>query len=59
MAVKAGLSKSLILKGMQWPKALYLQKNPPTSWDTLNSDTFRPFDKPSTGRIAVTTLVKK
>ncbi|MDO3377711.1 DUF2779 domain-containing protein [Geoalkalibacter halelectricus] len=29
MAGKAGLSKSLILKGMQCPKALYLQKNPP------------------------------
>ena len=26
---RAGLSKSLILKGMQCPKALYLQKNPP------------------------------
>jgi len=26
---KYGLSKSLILKGMQCPKALYLQKNPP------------------------------
>lgn len=26
---KFGLSKSLILKGMQCPKALYLQKNPP------------------------------
>jgi len=25
----AGLSKSLILKGMQCPKALYLAKNPP------------------------------
>ena len=25
----AGLSKSLILKGMQCPKALYLVKNPP------------------------------
>jgi len=29
MAGKAGLSKSLLLKGMQCPKALYLQKNPP------------------------------
>lgn len=29
MAGKTGLSKSLILKGMQCPKALYLQKNPP------------------------------
>ena len=27
--VKSGLSKSLILKGMQCPKSLYLQKNPP------------------------------
>ena len=26
---QAGLSKSLILKGMQCPKALYLTKNPP------------------------------
>ncbi len=26
----AGLSKSLILTGMQCPKALYLAKNPPT-----------------------------
>jgi hypothetical protein len=25
----AGLSKSLILKGMQCPKVLYLAKNPP------------------------------
>jgi hypothetical protein len=29
MTGKSGLSKSLILKGMQCPKALYLQKNPP------------------------------
>lgn len=29
MAGIIGLSKSLILKGMQCPKALYLQKNPP------------------------------
>lgn len=29
MAGKAGLSKSLILKGIQCAKALYLQKNPP------------------------------
>jgi hypothetical protein len=29
MARKSGLSKSLILKGMQCPKALYLQKYPP------------------------------
>ena len=29
MTAKSGLSKSLILKGMQCPKALYLQKNPP------------------------------
>ena len=29
MAEKYGLSKSLILKGMQCPKALFLQKNPP------------------------------
>lgn len=29
MAGKTGLSKTLILKGMQCPKALYLQKNPP------------------------------
>jgi hypothetical protein len=29
MTEKAGLSKSLILKGMQCPKALYLHKNPP------------------------------
>ena len=29
MTGKAGLSKSLILKGIQCPKALYLKKNPP------------------------------
>lgn len=29
MTGRSGLSKSLILKGMQCPKALYLQKNPP------------------------------
>ncbi|SEA16987.1 protein of unknown function [Desulfuromusa kysingii] len=29
MSGKTALSKSLILKGMQCPKALYLQKNPP------------------------------
>lgn len=29
MTTKSGLSKSLILKGIQCPKALYLQKNPP------------------------------
>jgi hypothetical protein len=29
MASSSGLRKSLILKGIQCPKALFLQKNPP------------------------------